>query len=100
MLRGAFAREGESVSRLNVAQAIAAGVQEAGSPPVIGTRGADPAVLRFVSEAWLILERALCVCPDLGHPEGDWWVLTERGRGLRDSGDPEGEIRLVLGGNI
>jgi hypothetical protein len=102
LLRGGFRQDAESASRINVAQAIANGVDDGvgGSPMVVGTRGADPAVLRLVSEAWLILEQALCICPDLAHPEGDWWVLTMRGRTTRDSGDPDGEIRLALSGNL
>lgn len=104
LLRRAFRdpRE-ESVSRLDVARAIAsdAGSRASGTPgsvQFLGSPSPDPRVLRLASEAWQVLESARLVWPDLNHPEGDWWVLTAAGRQARDSSDPEGEIRLRVTG--
>lgn len=107
LLRRAFAEPEHPISRRDVAFAIAsaAGVSGPGGTifgaTVVGGRSApDRRVLHLVSEAWQVLESARLVCRDLEHSSGDWWYLTGAGRQVRDSSDPEGEIRLRLAGAL
>jgi hypothetical protein len=96
LLKHSFREPREPVSRINVALAIENDLKSTAVGALGGSRTPDPAALRKVSEAWQVLEHARLICPDLAHPEGDWWVLTGAGASASSSGDPEGEITLRL----
>lgn len=100
LLRNSFRDPAESVNRVNVANALANDAR-GGGVGALGSAGgpADAAIYRSVSEAWQVLEQARLVCRDLQQPQGDWWLLTDAGRGVRDSGDPVGELDLRLRGH-
>lgn len=99
LLVNSFKDPFESVSRINVANAVAGGRHDGapaisfGSVPPFSGHDVRTHAFRSVSEAWQLLERAGLICRDLGQSSGDWWVLTEAGELARESGDVFAAIR-------
>jgi hypothetical protein len=65
---------------------------------VVGPPKPDLRTLRSVSEAWRALEAARLICPDLEQRSGEWFILTEAGRRIRDSDDAVDQLRRRLPG--
>ena len=108
LIDNCFTEPDEAVSRVNVVAGLA-NAQDAGGRGVIGgtplSGGSSKITARtslLVSEPWLLLERAGVICRDLTleGQRGDWWVLTPTGKAIRDSSDPEGELKLRVSSPI
>lgn len=92
LFQRSFREPQESVSRRNVALAIANVLTGSGQGMIVGSvapaggREVKQRALRSVSEAWQTLARAGLICEDL-EQKGDWWLLTEAGEIVRGSDD-------------